>query len=195
MGVKTTWWWVRHGPTNAEVLAGWTDIPADLSNVSQLKRLSNFLPEQAVVISSDLSRASKTADAITKNRKRLPDAPELREINFGSWDGKPFSLISQEHPSLSKKFFTDPGSHAPPGGERWSAISDRVSKSVDLTTVSCIGEHIVAVAHFGVILTQVQRATKQSARALAARKVQNLSVTRLSVSANAWTMDFFSRIP
>ena len=61
--MKTTWWWVRHGPTHADVLAGWTDIPADLSDVSQLSRLSSFLPERAVVISSDLSRASKTADA------------------------------------------------------------------------------------------------------------------------------------
>ena len=193
--MKTTWWWVRHGPTKADVLAGWTDIPADLSNVSQLKRLSSFLPEQAVVISSDLSRASKTADAITKNRMRLPDAPELREINFGGWDGKPFSRISREYPSLSKKYFLDPGSHAPPGGEHWTTISDRVSKFVDLTTLSRVGEHVVAVAHFGVILTQVQRATKQSVRELATRKVQNLSATRLAVSADTWTMDFFSRVP
>lgn len=193
--MKTTWWWVRHGPTNADVLAGWTDIPADLSDVSQLRRLSRFLPEQAVVISSDLSRASKTADAIANNRIRLPDAPELREINFGSWDGKPFSRISREHPSLSRKFFSDPGRHAPPGGECWSTVSERVSNFVDLTTASQVGGHVVAVAHFGVILTQVQRATRQSVRALAARKVQNLSITRLAVSAGAWTMDFFSRVP
>ena len=193
--MKTTWWWVRHGPTHADVLAGWTDIPADLSDVSQLSRLSSFLPERAVVISSDLSRASKTADAIAKGRKRLPDAPELREINFGSWDGKPFSQISQEHPSLSKKYFSDPGSHAPPGGESWAAVSSRVSEFVDLTTASRVGEHIVAVAHFGAILTQVQRATRQSTRALSARRVQNLSVTRLSFSADSWTMDLFSRVP
>ena len=193
--MKTTWWWVRHGPTHADVLAGWTDIPADLSDVSQLSRLSSFLPERAVVISSDLSRASKTADAIAKGRKRLPDAPELREINFGSWDGKPFSSISQEHPSLSKKYFSDPGNHAPPGGESWAAVSSRVSEFVDLTTATRVGEHIVAVAHFGTILTQVQRATKQSTRALSARRVRNLSVTRLAVSADAWTMDLFSRVP
>lgn len=193
--MRTTWWWVRHGPTNADVLAGWTDIPADLSDVSLLSRLSSFLPERAVVISSDLSRASKTADAIAQDRRRLPDAPELREINFGSWDGKPFSLISREHPSLSRKFFSDPGSHAPPGGELWTDVSRRVSDFVDLTTASRFGEHIVAVAHFGTILTQVQRATKQSTRALSALKVKNLSVTRLSVSADVWTMDFFSRVP
>lgn len=193
--MRTTWWWVRHGPTNADVLAGWTDIPADLSNVSLLSRLSSFLPERAVVISSDLSRASKTADAIAQDRRRLPDAPELREINFGSWDGKPFSLISREYPSLSKKFFSDPGNHEPPGGEPWTAVSHRVGEFVDLTTASRVGGHIVAVAHFGTILTQVQRATKQSTRALSALKVQNLSVTRLSVSADVWTMDFFSRVP
>ena len=61
--------WVRHGPTHAKTLVGWTDLPADLSNTAQLQRLSDHLPQDAVVISSDLIRAADTADAIAGNEK------------------------------------------------------------------------------------------------------------------------------
>ncbi|HHL22744.1 MAG TPA: histidine phosphatase family protein, partial [Aliiroseovarius sp.] len=27
-----SWWWLRHGPTHAKGLVGWSDVPADLSD-------------------------------------------------------------------------------------------------------------------------------------------------------------------
>ena len=80
----TRFWWVRHGPTHAKTMVGWQDAPADLSDQRALARLSEYLPQEAVVISSDLIRASATADAIESRRKRLPHDPALREIHFGA---------------------------------------------------------------------------------------------------------------
>jgi len=62
---------VRHGPTHAKTMVGHADVPADLSDTAALSRLSNYLPEVPVV-SSDLIRASATADAICGARPRLP---------------------------------------------------------------------------------------------------------------------------
>ena len=64
--------WVRHGPTHAKSMVGWSDLPADLGDTAQLARLSTHLPAEALVISSDLIRASATADAIAGKRTRLP---------------------------------------------------------------------------------------------------------------------------
>ena len=59
---------VRHGPTHAKSMVGWSDLPADLSDTAALARLEAALPREAVVISSDLIRAVATADAIQGDR-------------------------------------------------------------------------------------------------------------------------------
>ena len=88
--------WVRHGPTHAKSMVGWSDIPADLTNTAQLARLSALLPADALVVSSDLIRASATADAIVAGRTRLPHDPDLREINFGDWELQKFTEVSDQ---------------------------------------------------------------------------------------------------
>ena len=60
----TRFWLVRHGPTHAKSMVGWTDLAADLSDTAALARLNAHLPPDAPVISSDLSRAITTADAL-----------------------------------------------------------------------------------------------------------------------------------
>ena len=63
MDKPVTLWWVRHGPTHAKTMVGWTDLPADLSDRAQLDRLRAYLPD-APVVCSDLLRARQTADAV-----------------------------------------------------------------------------------------------------------------------------------
>ena len=57
----TTLWLVRHGPTHAKAMIGWTDLPADLSDAGAIARLRAALPD-APIVSSDLIRAVTTAD-------------------------------------------------------------------------------------------------------------------------------------
>ena len=59
----TTLWMVRHGPTHAKAMIGWTDLPADLSDTDAIARLRTELPD-APIVSSDLIRAVATADAL-----------------------------------------------------------------------------------------------------------------------------------
>ena len=94
----TTWHWVRHGPTHEKNFVGWRDVPADLSDAPRLARLNLHLPDDALLISSDLIRAVHTADALAlPTRRRLPHEPDLRELHFGAWDGMHFS---RPQPSL-----------------------------------------------------------------------------------------------
>jgi len=74
-------------------MVGWSNLPADLSDTAALRRLSDHLPEQAIVVSSDLSRAADTASAIQRTRTRLPHQPLLREINFGAWELRRFAEV------------------------------------------------------------------------------------------------------
>lgn len=176
----TTWHWVRHGPTHEKNFVGWRDVPADLSDTDLIARVRAHLPAQAVMISSDLDRSIATADALTApGHIRLPHDADLREINFGVWDGMRFDAIAARDPHLSRAFWEQPGDIRAPDGESWNQTTTRVSAVVDRLNIAHPAAHIIAVAHFGVILTQVQRALGVSAYEAMAHKIDNLSVTTL----------------
>lgn len=189
-----TWWWVRHGPTHAKNMVGWRDLPADLSDHSAIARLSNHLPQDAAVISSDLIRATATADAIESKRFRLPHHPDLREFHFGEWDGLGWQEVSERDPNLSRAFWETPGDHQAPGGESWNQLSARVTAVVD--DLNERGHrHIVAVAHFGVILTQIAMAGDMTAYQALGHKIDNLSVTRLDWDGGRWSVGQINHLP
>lgn len=175
----TRWWWVRHGPTHSRAANGWTDIPADLSDVAALERLRRYLPAPALVISSDLVRARDTAEAVLGPRELGPAEKALREMHFGDWEGRDFTSIAETEPELSRRFWEEPGDAAPPNGESWNRFGRRVRKATADITDLHRGRDIVAVAHFGTILAALQSAAGMDARTAMTFRVDNLSVTRL----------------
>ena len=176
----TRFWLVRHGPTHAKAMIGWTDLPADLSDAAALSRLGAHLPAGAPVISSDLSRAIATADALGPNRQRLPHDPSLREIHFGRWEARTFAEVEAESPALIRAFWDNPGDIRPPGGESWNDLTTRTWAALD--RLHGTARDIIVVAHFGPILAALQRATGRTALETFAHRIDNLSVTCLTLS-------------
>lgn len=190
----TRWWWVRHGPTHQKAFTGWRDVPADLSDTAQIGRLADYLPGAATVVSSDLIRAAHTADAIQRSKPRLPHDGALREFDFGDWDGLHFSEVAARDPDLSRRYWEQPGDVAPPRGESWNSAAARVRHSVDRLNAQGHSD-IIAVAHFGIILTQLQRASGQSPYEVLAQPIDPLSVTQLSFDGTAWQVGVVNHIP
>lgn len=188
-------WWVRHGPTHAKAFAGWRDIPADLSDRAALDRLHRHLPGGAVLVSSDLSRAVSTADAIAFGRHRLPHDPALREFHFGDWDGMEWAEVSTRWPVLSRAYWETPGDVAAPGGESWNAAAVRISAAADALALRHAGQDIVAVAHFGAILTQYARAAGLQPDQALAQRIDNLSVTCLRHDGARWSVHSVNHLP
>ena len=176
--------WVRHGPTHAKSMVGWSDLPADLSDHAQIARLSAALPADAVIISSDLIRASATADAIAAGRQRLPHDPDLREIHFGDWELARFDEVEDQ--DRLRAYWEDPGDVRPPGGESWHEVSARVTGAVDRLLEAHQGRDVIVVAHFGVILTQVQRALGLGTYEAFGHRIDNLSVTEIHRDGPGW---------
>ncbi|WP_420862737.1 histidine phosphatase family protein [Algirhabdus cladophorae] len=192
----TRWWWVRHGPTHEKSFVGWRDVPADLSDTAQIKRLNGLLPETATLVASDLIRASATADAVqTPQRKRLPDTPQIREFNFGDWDGLGFQAVSDSDPELARRYWEEPGDVRPPNGESWNDAAARLAQVVDQMNRDIPNGDIIAVAHFGVIMTQIQRAMGCTPYQALGHKIDNLSITTLTHEAGDWTVKQINRVP
>ncbi len=191
----TTWWWVRHGPTYEKAFVGWRDVPADLSDAAQIARLNAHLPDDALLVSSDLSRSIDTANAIAGARTRLPHAPDLREFNFGDWDGLTFDQVAARDPDLSRAYWETPGDITPPNGESWNAAASRITPFVQDMNNRHPDRHIIAVAHIGVIMTQIQMAGGLTPIKAISYKIDNLSVTRLQWESGAWETAAINHLP
>jgi alpha-ribazole phosphatase len=175
----TRFLWLRHGPTHQTAFTGWRDVSADLSDTAHVARVAGLLPDDAVVVSSDLIRARATADALAGPRLRLPDDPGLREFDFGAWDGLHWSDVAARDPDLSRAYWETPGDIAPPGGESWNAADARIEATVRRLVATHAGRPVVVVAHFGTILTQVARAAGQTPVQALAQRIEPLSLTEI----------------
>ncbi len=186
---------VRHGPTHARTMVGWSDLPADLSDAALVGRVAEFLPADGLVISSDLSRAADTATAIAAGRPRLAHDPDLREINFGAWELRRFDEIEAEDPNHIRAFWEEPGDVRAPGGETWNEVAARVDAAIDRLIAGHPGRDIIIVAHFGAILTQVQRAERLTPEQVFAHRIDNLSITELHHFDAGWEVARINHLP
>lgn len=181
----TRFWLVRHGPTHQKTFTGWRDVPADLSDTSALERLHVHLPQDALLTSSDLTRAVQTADAISDGRQRLPARKTLREFDFGLWDGLHHTAVSAMDPVLARKFWEEPGTLAPPHGESWNAVAGRVSESLTDLAARHFGRDIVVVGHMGMIMTMIAQCGGTPYQAMG-HQIDNLSVTDMRFDGQSW---------
>lgn len=191
--MQQDWFWVRHGPTHAKTMIGWTDLPADLSNHRQIARVRSHLPHDASLVTSDLRRATETAHAIFPEKQSEVRTPDLREIHFGAWEGRSHKDVEEEDRDRIFAFWDQPGDIAPPGGESWNGFRARVDGFVDNWHAA---GSVVAVAHLGVIVSQIQRALDLPAREAFAHKIDNLSVTHLTLNSDrTWHVRAINHIP
>lgn len=191
----THWHWVRHGPTHAKTFVGWRDILADLSDTNALKRLENHLPDDALILSSDLTRCVDTAHAITGQRTSLGTFADIREFNFGVWDGMPFDQVAERDPVLSRQYWEQPGDLRAPNGESWNDVAARVNQFVAQMNTQHPNSHIIAVAHMGVIMTQICAATGCTPYQAMGHNIDNLSVTDMMWDGTHWQMGRINHIP
>ena len=176
-------------------MVGWSDIPADLSDTAAIARLERYLPEQALVVSSDLIRAVHTADAIQGARQRLPHMPALREIHFGDWELRTWAEVDAEDPDRIRAYWEQPGDTTPPGGESWNAVRSRVDTAIDRLVAQHAGRNLIIAGHFGQILSQIQRALNLTATEAFSHRIDNLSVSEVFHGADGWRMGRINHRP
>lgn len=140
---------------------GRTDLDLSELGRSHAALMAEYLREQplAAVFSSNMARATQTAEMIAVGRKaEIIIEPGLREIDFGNWEGLTFAEIGSAYPTLADSWIEDPYSVQIPGGESMGAFTSRV-RNAWVTTRRLIlengspSEHgrTVVVTHAGCI--------------------------------------------
>ena len=91
---------VRHGATENLKYNGVTDVPLSRNGYLQAELIKRRLEKEPIrkIYTSDLSRAVETAKTINlPHGVEIEIEPDLREINFGLWEGLSFPEISTRY--------------------------------------------------------------------------------------------------
>ena len=101
----------------------------------------------AAVVSSPLQRAVDTA-AIAAAELGLTAVidDDLRETDFGDWDGFTLAEIQQRWPAAAAAWRRDP-EQAPPGGESFADTAHRVNRACDRLLRDHGGQTVLVVSH------------------------------------------------
>jgi probable phosphoglycerate mutase len=144
---------LRHGDTLLSPehrFSGLRDVPLSDKGARQAQaaagRLATGAPIDAVV-SSPLQRAIATA-AIAAGELGLTAVvdDDLRETDFGEWEGFTLAEIQQRWPAAEAAWRGDP-EQAPPGGESFAATSHRVNLACDRLLRDHCGQTVLVVSH------------------------------------------------
>ena len=179
----TRWWWVRHAPVpNPEGRCyGQGDKDCDVSDLESFRGLSNMLPDDALLVTSDLLRTKKTAAAIVAAGLDLPDPieePSLREQSFGAWQGMTYPEIWDSRGSRHP-YWLAPAYERPPEGESFADVLARLAPTVNRLTREHAGRDIVSVGHGGTVRAALALALGLHAEAALTFTIENLSLTRI----------------
>ena len=121
-------------------------VAAELAKVGNAGPWAH-LPPISAVISSPMARTFETAQAIAAELGLTPSKlDDLREINFGSWDG----LTNDEAKAANPELFENwRGSWqvSPPGGESLEQFDNRIRSARNQVLEANSGKSIVVVAH------------------------------------------------
>ncbi|MEH3155270.1 MAG: bifunctional RNase H/acid phosphatase [Gordonia paraffinivorans] len=155
---------VRHGQTALSVdrrYSGRGNPELTALGVQQADRAAHRIASKggiAAIVSSPLSRARATADAIAR-RVGLPvhEVEGFTETDFGEWEGLTFLEASQRDPELHRAWMSDV-TVAPPGGESFEAVTERVTAATREVVSQYGPGNVVVVSHVTPIKTVLRHA-------------------------------------
>ncbi|WP_169949592.1 bifunctional RNase H/acid phosphatase [Microbispora sp. H11081] len=152
--VATSLLLLRHGQTPLSVekrFSGLGDPSLTPTGLAQAEaaalRLSRQPYEVEVIVTSPLARARQTAEAVSaRTGIAVLVEDDLRETDFGAWEGYTFAEIQQRWPRELAAWLADPDV-APPGGESFAVTARRVEQARDRIVKTHEGRSVVVVSH------------------------------------------------
>ncbi len=150
---------LRHGQTPLSTerrFAGIGDIELTETGVRQGKLAGERLAARggvSVIVSSPLRRARQTADEVAAaTGAPIVTDDDLRETDFGAWEGLTFAEAQQRWPEEVTTWLSDPEA-APPGGESFATVGIRVRRALARLLDRYARDTVVVVSHVTPIKT------------------------------------------
>jgi alpha-ribazole phosphatase len=180
---------IRHGETeynNSKKFTGITDVGLNERGRAQAVRLGEILENEVIdlIYSSDLKRCIDTGHHL-KCAAGIILSKELREMNFGRWEGLTYDEIRQKYPDELEKWEADWTDFIITSGESFSIMSKRVIKEFEdiLKKHDCCNRdgRIAIISHSGCIRTILAHYIIGSVNESWKFRVENAAVSRLRI--------------
>ena len=143
---------LRHGRTGfSGRYVGSTDVPLSKEGMAQIEGLRPELAAMRIdaLLTSPMLRCTQTAGLLGLGLPLQLD-PDLREIDFGRWEGKTFEEIEAQDPQRVQEWAQGKDEFCFPDGEAIAAFNSRM-ESVKHRLLAADGKTMLLVAHGGVI--------------------------------------------
>jgi ribonuclease H / adenosylcobalamin/alpha-ribazole phosphatase len=152
--VATSLLLLRHGETALSVERRFSGLgdpeltPNGLAQASAAaERLSREPYRLDVIVTSPLKRARQTAAAIAERTGLDVEVDDnLREADFGAWEGHTFTEVQRKWPAELAAWLADP-EVSPPGGESFATTARRVQAAGERLVERYEGKTVLAVSH------------------------------------------------
>lgn len=149
---------IRHGQIRQhkeKIFLGQTDVPLSEEGRRQAEaaaeKVAHLAPETDRVYTSDLLRASETAEILKGNRELIP-VERFREMSLGEWDGKFIEEIKRDAPEAYRLRGEYIWSYKKGNrSENFFDLQYRVVKGLIQILKEDDGRDVVIVAHKGVL--------------------------------------------
>lgn len=161
--MATSLLFVRHGETTWNVAKRWqgqTDTPLTREGERQARLVAERLasePERpwTRIVSSDLQRARRTADAIGEALGlRVEAEPRFRERDVRDWSGLTHAEVEARDPDVYRAFRRGDPTLRLGGGESTLDLRERALEAIrDLHAAE--DAHVIVVTHLGLIRSLV----------------------------------------
>jgi len=151
---------VRHGETEWNTIMkaqGHTDVPLSDNGRRQADYLGKRLAREKFegLYASDLKRARETAAIISKhlqhNCLEIETLPELRELNFGRWEGMTMQDVAKFFDDDYQRWWENPVSVRTPGGETMAELAERCLGALKQIVQRHREGNVLVVSHGGPI--------------------------------------------
>lgn len=178
---------VRHGEseTNKKGLyCGWTNSLLTEKGLKQAEIVSQKLADEEIdlIISSDLDRCLKTAEIINKfHSETIIKETDLKELNFGIWEGLSYDEICKAFPQNAKEWQEDFVGFKMPKGESLYEMHQRVNNAFNRIVNEYKEGRILIVSHSGVIRSILSQQIIGSIDGYWKFKIENCGITRLQL--------------
>ena len=151
---------IRHAETDLSGrYCGHSNPAVNAVGQTQIQKLLRELEHECInaVVTSDLRRAVTTAKAVTRAfAVELVIRPQLREINFGEWEGLSWREVVQADAAFAQRWMDAFPWLPPPGGEMFETFRMRVLDEVAAIVNSVAGSSIAVITHGGVLRVILQ---------------------------------------
>lgn len=111
------------------------------------------------IVTSPLQRCAAFATALAQ-RLGLPciTVAGLSELHFGEWEGRSAADLMVDQAEALGRFWQDPFTHTPPGGEPLDAFRARIEGALAALVEAHPGQRLLVVSHAGVMRLLLARA-------------------------------------